>query len=143
MKQVRVQLDLSQAVLGLNFFTIKNENIKLPPGVVLKTVVPQEVEVTLDVPTQKVLPVQVDWTGELLSNLILESIRLEPKEVKVIGGKLVLENISTIYTEKISLDAIRTTGKMTVNIALNPVSLKIAPDSTDKITIHFVVKQRQ
>jgi diadenylate cyclase len=142
-KQVHVRLDLGEAVLGQNFFTIKNENIKLPPGVVLKTVVPQEVEVTLDVPIQKVLPVQVDWTGELLSNLVLESVRIEPKEVKVIGGKLVLENISTIYTEKISLDAIRTTGKMTVNIALNPVSLKIAPDSKEEITVYFIVKERQ
>ena len=85
----------------------------------------------------------MDWTGELLSNLIIESIRLEPKEVKVLGGKLVLENISTIYTEKISLDAIRTTGKMTVNIALNPVSLKIAPDSKEKITVYYMVKERQ
>jgi uncharacterized protein (TIGR00159 family) len=142
-KQVGVRLNLSEAVLGSNTFTIKNENIVLPPGIILKTVVPQEVEVTLDIPVKKTLPVQVDWTGELPENLILESVSFDPDRIQVVGGKRVLEKISTIYTEKVSLDTIKNSGEITVNLALNMVSLKIAPDSKDKITVNYVVKKRQ
>ncbi|MBW2192479.1 MAG: DNA integrity scanning protein DisA nucleotide-binding domain protein [Deltaproteobacteria bacterium] len=71
--QVGVRLNLAEAVPGRNSFTITNENIKLPPGVTLKKVEPQAVEVALDIPTRKTLPVQVDWIGELPDRLILES----------------------------------------------------------------------
>jgi len=141
--QVRVRLDLSQAILGENVFTIMNENITVPPGVIVKTVMPQEVEVALDIPVKKELPVQVNWTGGLPEHLILESARLDPDKIQVIGGKQVLEKISTIYTEKVSLDVVRGTGTMTVRLVLNPVSLKIAPDSKDKITVSYVVKERR
>ena len=121
-----------------------NENITLPPGVILKSVVPQNVEVGLDVPVRKILPVQLDWVGKLSDHLILESATLEPERIQIIGGQRILEKMATIYTEKISLDAIKEPGtmKMTARVVLNPVSLKIASDSTDKIAVNFVVKKR-
>ena len=108
----------------------------------LKKVEPQAVEVALDIPTQKTLPVQVDWIGELPDRLILESVRLDPVEIRIIGGQRILEEISTIYTEKISLDAITESETLIVKPALNPVSLKIAPESKDTIKVTCVVKQR-
>ncbi|MFH2220522.1 MAG: diadenylate cyclase [Pseudomonadota bacterium] len=141
-KQVGVRLDLGKAVLGRNIFNIKNDNITLPPGVILKKVVPQEVEVTLDVPITKTLPIQVDWTGELPDHLILESVRLDPPRISVIGGKRILDGLSTVYTEKISLDAIMESDTFTVDPALSPVSLKIAPDSKNRIKVTCVLKER-
>jgi hypothetical protein len=53
-----------------------------------------------------------------------------------------LENISTIYTEKVSLDNLTEKGTITANLALNPASLKIAPNSKEKVTITYVTKFR-
>ena len=141
--QVKVRIGLGKAVVGQNTFTITQDNITLPPGVILKKVEPQVVDVTLDIPIKKELPVQIDWIGKLSDNLILESATVEPDIVTVIGGSRILEKISTIYTEKISLDNINKTGRLSVNLALNPASLKVAETSNGKTVITFTVRKRE
>ncbi|MBT9437994.1 MAG: DisA protein [Desulfobacterales bacterium] len=140
--KVNVKLDLSKAVIGRNTYTITEENITLPPGAFLKGVKPSVVEVTLDVPIVKELPVQVAWTGKLPENLILSEARLDPEKLLVEGGSHMLKNISTIYTEKVLLDNISESGKISVKLVLNPASLKIALGSKDRISIEYVVKKR-
>jgi len=140
--QVNVKLDLSKAVIGRNTYTITKKNITLPPGAFLKGVKPSVVEVTLDVPISKSLPVQVDWAGKLPENLILSEVKLYPAKLLIVGGSHILNNITTIYTEKVLLDNISESGKISVKPALDPASLKIALGSKDKILIEYVVKER-
>jgi len=141
--QVKVRISLDKAVVGLNSFTITQDDISLPPGVIIKKVEPQVVDVSLDIPVKKELPVQIDWVGKLAEHLILKSAKVEPEIVSVIGGSKVLEQISTIYTEKVPLDNIDKTGRLSVNLALNPASLKIAETSNGKATITFTVNRRE
>jgi len=140
--QVQVKLDLSQSKVGPNSFTITRESISLPPGIVLKGVTPTVVEVDLDVLIKKEMPVQIDWVGRLPDHFILTETKVEPKTVAVIGGKRILGNISTLYTEKVPLDNLALKGTITVNLALTPASLKIAPGSKDKLTITYSNKLR-
>ena len=140
--QVNIKLDLGKALIGRNTYTITKENITLPPGALLKGVKPSVVEVTLDVPISKMLPVQVAWTGKLPENLILSEARLDPEKLLVEGGSHMLKNISTIYTEKVLLDNISESGKISVKLVLNPASLKIALGSKDRISIEYVIKKR-
>jgi diadenylate cyclase len=141
-EQVKVKLDLSKAVVGLNTLTIKNEDITLPPGVLLKRVEPSLIELTLDVLTEKELPIQVDWSGKLPEHLVLHGATLVPDKTRVIGGSQILKNISTLYTEKASLTNINKSGTITINLALNPASLKIAPGFDDRVTVSYVTKER-
>ena len=141
-EQVRVRLNLSKAVVGPNTFTIIPENVALPPGVFVKKVEPPVLEVTLDIPMEKELPIQVDWAGKLPKDLILVEAKLDPETIEVIGGIRQLENISTIYTQKVPIEQIEKTGTITVNLALHPATLKIAPGSEDSITVQYVAKER-
>ena len=140
--QIQVKLDLSKSKVGPNAFTITRESISLPPGIILKGVTPPVVDVDLDVLIKKELPVQVDWVGKLPDRFILSDVAASPKTVEIIGGKRMLEKISTIYTEKVSLNNLREKGTITANLALNPASLKIAPESKEKVTITYVTKLR-
>jgi uncharacterized protein (TIGR00159 family) len=137
---VRVKIDLGKSVVGQNIYTITNENISLPPGIILKSFDPAVVDVTLDVPDKKDLPVQVDWTGKLPENLRMEKVEIEPSIVQIIGGRQLLKNITTVYTEKIPLESIQSSRTIIVNLALNPASLKVAPGFKDKITVECTVK---
>jgi diadenylate cyclase len=141
--QVKVRIDLAKSVIGLNSFTITQENITLPPGVMLKKVEPQVVDVTLDVPIKKELPIQVDWIGKLPANLILEEIKMDPERITVVGGSKILEKISTIYTEKIALDTLKQSGQMVTKLALNPASLKVENGTKDKVTLSYVIRKRE
>lgn len=140
--QVMVRVDLKNAVIGNNTFTITKENISLPPGVYLKSVKPATVEVVLDTPIKKRLPVQVDWTGKLSPELILVQAILDPQYVEMIGRNKILRDVTTIYTKKVFLDNITKSGNITVGLALTPASLKLASGSKDKVTVSYVVKKR-
>ena len=137
--QVQVRLDLSKAIVGQNSFTITNENIKLPPGVLLKKMEPSVVDVVLDIKIKKELPVQVDWIGKLPIYLVLTDVKVKPEKVVVVGGRSILEKISTLYTEKIRLDTIEKSGEITANLALEPASLKVAQASKKQVKITYVV----
>lgn len=141
-EQVKVKIDLGKVTGGKNSFLITDENVSLPPGIVLKNVNPPIVEVTLGIPVVRELPVQVDWAGKLPKNLVLENVKIEPGKVRVIGGKRVLDKISSIYTDKIYLDNIYYSGTKTVRLALSPPSLRIAPESNETVTVEYVVKKK-
>jgi diadenylate cyclase len=104
--------------------------------------VPSVIEVTLDEVIKREIPVQVDWAGELPAGLILSEINIDPEKVEVIGGKRILQKLSTIYTEKIHLDNLKESGAIFANLALTPASLNIAPGSKDKVRITYVIKPR-
>jgi diadenylate cyclase len=140
--QVQVRIDLSKATSGTNTFTFTQDKIALPPGVDLKQVMPATVEVNLDVSVAKTLPVQVDWVGKLAAQLILKDVRITPDSVQVIGGRRTLNTISTIYTEKVPLDPIKKSGAVTAKLAIRPASLKLGPDSKDKVTVEYIVEGR-
>ena len=52
----------------------------------------------VDVLVIKELPVQVDWSGKLPENLLLESVKLAPERVRVVGGSRILEEIDRTST---------------------------------------------
>jgi uncharacterized protein (TIGR00159 family) len=142
--QVRVRLDLSTASVGQNSFSITASNISLPPGLVLKNVTPQNIVVDLDVTVRKDLPVQIDWVGRLPENLILAEAAVDPQRVEIIGGKRILENLQTIYTEKILLDRLREgPGVIEAGLALQPPSLKLASGSNEKISVKYLTRKRE
>jgi YbbR domain-containing protein len=140
--QIQVKLDLRKLKEGPHSFTITRESISLPPGIILKGVTPPVVDVDLDVLIKKELPVQIDWVGKLPDRFILTEATIRPKTVEIIGGKRMLEKMSTIYTEKVSLNNLEGKGTITANLALNPASLKTAPNSKKKVTITYFTKLR-
>lgn len=141
-EQVKVRLDLAAAIPGKNAFPIHPEHISLPPGIALKSFKPLAVEVVLDVLTRRELPLQVDWVGRLREGLIITEVRLDPERVQTVGLRSTLENITTLYTEKVSVDHLEKSGALTVKPVLNPPSLKIVGGSKERVTVEFVVKER-
>ncbi len=140
--RLRVTINLNNSVTGKNVIAITRDNITLPAGVILKDVIPETLEVTLDVLTQKDLPIQADWVGKLGDSLILTETKLTPEKITIIGGKQLLENLSTLYTEKIPVDTLSESGTLTVKLAFNPAKLKIVPGFKNKFTISYVIMTR-
>lgn len=142
-EHVKVKLDLGQAVNGENTFQVAREGIVLPPGVRLNRIEPAQVTVHLDIPISKPLPIQVDWVGSLDSQLILENVTVQPEQAVIVGAGRMIETLSTIYTEKVSLEQIKSSGQMTVNLAINPPGVKVADGHSRKVEISFTVRKRK
>jgi len=140
--QVKVRLDLSNAVVGANTFTIKPGNISLPPGILLNNVGTPVVEVTLDKPATEELPIQVDWVGKRPDRFIISEVEILPRTVQVTAAGRILKSLSTIYTEPISVDRLEKSGEMTAKLALHPASLRLSGGSKDKVTVRYMVRER-
>lgn len=141
-ENVKVRIDLESAKVGTNVFFLTKENIFLPPKIFLSHVKPSVVEVTLDELIKKDLPLQVDWVGKLPENLLLVSAKIYPEMIQVIGGRRMLKDITTIYSEEVLLDDIKKNGRITVKPVLDSLSLSIDVDSKQEITVEYVVKER-
>jgi len=141
--QVQVRINLGKASEGHNTLPLTQENIVLPPGVFLNKVEPAAVEVMLDIPITKQLPVQVQWVGRLPENLLLKEVKVVPDTVQVIGGSKILENVHTIYTSPVRLNNLTKSGSFTATLVLTPASLKLSAASPERVTISYVIEERR
>jgi uncharacterized protein (TIGR00159 family) len=141
--QVQVKVDLSKAIEGKNTYTITQDNIVLPPGVFLHKVDPPVIEVTLDRHFTKELPIQVDWVGKLPDNLAVTKVNVSPEKINVVGGSKTLESVKTLYTAPVSLDTLSKSGSITTTVVLTPASLRVAPDSTDRVIVTYSLEELQ
>jgi len=142
-EQIQVRMDLGKAVAGTNTFSISTENISIPPGLSLKEVWPMVVDVNLDTRSKKKLPVQVDWAGKLPASLTLVRAGISPSEIELTGPKSILDNMSTLYTEGVPLNAINKTGETDAKIIIPSAFLKMEPGYKDKVTVKYEVKKRK
>jgi diadenylate cyclase len=140
-ENVSVKVDLSNSRIGSNNCSISEKNVSLPPGVSLKNIRPPYVEVTLDKAVDKDIPIQADWTGKLSDNLTLSEVTVIPPDVKISGRSMILDDISTVYTEKIFLSGIEESGEMTVGIILKDPSLKLI-NNPGSVTVRYIIKEK-
>ncbi len=139
-EQVGVKLDLEGASPGVNRLPVTPAAVSLPPGISLKGIEPETVSITLDVPVERMLPVQIDWSGKLPPGLILEKVAVTPERVRITGGSRILKGISTLYTEKIPLDAIGGRETITARISLSSPSLRA---SSEEVSIRLTARKRK
>ncbi len=142
-ERLKVSIDLESAAAGENSFGISEKNLTLPPGVTLTNVQPPFVAVALDVQVTGELPIQVDWIGKLRDDLIMESVTVFPQSVQATGGSLLLKDTATVYTKQVSLDDLRESGSMAVELSLVSRNLKVALDDGDSVAVTYVIKERQ
>jgi diadenylate cyclase len=140
--QVKIKLNLTHAVPGSNLVPISRDTISLPPGIQLKQVSPQALKVNVDIPVQKTLPIQADWSGRLAAQLIMEDAKVDPDKINVVGASRMLRNIQTIYTEKIPLGTIHKSGTAKVGLVLPYSSMKVANGDRSQVDVIYSVENR-
>ena len=97
----------------------------------------------IDIRGRKNLPVQVDWEGRLPPGLLVRDVEVIPAQVEVSGGQLLIDQLKTVYTEKVGVDELEVSGEIQASIALSPGSLKLAPQQPDKVRIKFNLAPRR
>jgi hypothetical protein len=70
-------------------------------------------------------------------------VKIEPEKMVIQGGATILGKLSTVYTEKVRLDALEGSGTMTVSLALTPASLRVDASSSEKVKVTYQLKERE
>nr|WP_320016336.1 diadenylate cyclase [uncultured Desulfobacter sp.] len=140
--QMSIKISLDGTAVGKNKLAITRQNVQLPPGIRLKNIEPDQVEVTLDAMVEKRVPVQADFSGKLPDGLIMTSISVIPETVKITGGGLTLDSITTVFTEKIPLENLTRSGFVNAALVMNPATLR--PDEKHKkVQIRYTISERK
>ncbi|MFO7964138.1 MAG: diadenylate cyclase [Desulfobacterales bacterium] len=138
--QVRVRVNISETT-GRKQVDIPLDAVSLPPGVLLKKVEPSEVTVFLTKSTVKKIPVQAHWIGKLPDHLIMTESAVTPQAIKVAGKSHLLKDLDTVYTEKIPLDNIRRSGRISARVILDSPALSVA-SGENRVTVEYRVQER-
>jgi len=140
--QVKVTVDLSRADIGANVFNLNSKNVSLPPGIHLNRIEPSVLTVTLDKLTTKVIPIQVNWVGEMPGGMLLKSAEVSPSTAKVVGASQRLAETPTIYTEPVRLGRLEASGTFNAKLILEPASLQVAEGAEDRVKVTYVMQSR-
>ncbi|MBN1905094.1 MAG: diadenylate cyclase [Deltaproteobacteria bacterium] len=138
---VKITIDLTNGEIGKNLFYITNDNISLPPGVFLRNTTPSSINIVLDKYSKKNVPIQADWKGKKPRDIQISSVSFKPAIAILSGPSLLLNEISTVYTDKVPLENITESGMMLVNLDLDD-KIKVENGSNGKFTMEYIISRQ-
>ncbi len=141
--RINVKLDIANTSPGKNTLSVGRNAISVPPGISVKSIEPSILEVFVDVPLKKEIPIQSFWAGRLSLDLIMTQVKVEPGKVLVVGPSKVLQDIDTLFTEPISLDGITESGKISANIVFSPSTIRPDDQKKSSVQLEYTVEKRK
>jgi YbbR domain-containing protein len=140
-REDRLVIDLNRANTKreLSFHVdINPGQLSLPFGMVVERVIPRRIPIRLERKASKIVPIKLQFTGQLPDKLELMHTELKPSEVEVYGPRSVIASLKSLPTRPIDLDSLVGQEKTQVEIALSDERLTL--NSGHDITFHYQLK---
>lgn len=128
-------LDLANVREGSNTLAIREGDLNLPLGVVVTSMNPSSVKVTIGKKMQKTLQVTPLLKGALAGKQRLQRVGVEPSRVVVEGPEHILAGIDSLRTEAVSLDGIRQSTVVETRLVSPSPQLRILNDEPVRVRI--------
>lgn len=133
------KLDLSDGVLGENHIELNTQPILgLPEGVDITRYTPPSIDVNLDQPMLRELPIRPNIVGSPKENWRLSKINISPKTITVRGPRKLLDSISEIPTQVIDINKVSSPMEFQVGLSLS--SNVLSTDHKNKISVNILVE---
>jgi YbbR domain-containing protein len=134
-REDRLVIDLNRANARrqLNFnVDINPAQLNLPFGMVVERVLPRKLNIRLEKKASKIVPLRLQFTGQLPDRLSLQNTILEPAEVEVYGPRSLISRLKELPVKPIELDSLPGLDQIPVEVSL--------PDDRLTLTGGFDVK---
>lgn len=134
-REDRLVIDLNRANARrqLNFSVdINPTQLNLPFGMVVERVIPRRLSIRLEKKASKIVPLKMQFSGELPDKLSLHNAVLDPAEVEVYGPRSLISRLKELPIRPIDLDNLPGLDQMPVEVQL--------PDERLTLTGGFDVK---
>lgn len=120
-----VVIDLSTAGPGTVRHAIETSDVVAPGGMVVVSIRPSEVEVTLDRRVERQVPVQVDLLGRPALGFEVMSVTAEPQRVRVLGPMTVMQTLDYVYTRAVDVEGREEDLSLDVDLRPPPSPLRL------------------
>lgn len=108
-REDKLVIDLNRANLKrqLNFnVDINPTQLNLPFGMVVERVVPRRLNIRLEKKASKIVPLRLQFSGQLPEKLSLQSAVLEPSEVEVYGPRSLIAKLKELPIRPVELEGL-------------------------------------
>ena len=137
--QLRANLDLSQAILGLNYVRLTPENIRIPLGIEITRITPSAVRIRLEDIKTRPIPVKVHFVGKLPGNLRLKTVGVELSFITLQGPAGIVKKTREIFTEPVDLSEIKESTKIPIGVEITSPQLRLGPDEPARVMVDIKV----
>lgn len=121
-----IDLNRSNARKQLNFnVDINPAQLNLPFGMVVERVLPRRLEIKLEKKASKIVPLRLQFAGELPEKLSLEQTRLDPSEVEVYGPRSLITRLKELPIKPIDLEGLPGHESIPVEVQLSDERLTL------------------
>lgn len=140
-REDRLILDLNRANPSrkLSFqVDINPAQISLPFGMRVESVLPKRLDIKLEMKASKIVPVKVQFFGELPDKLSLERSEVIPAEVEINGPRSLISNIKVLTTRPIDVHDL--VGQETVSADINITDDRLNLPGGSKVVLSYKLK---
>ena len=133
-------LDLSSLKEGTTTITVRNDDVKLPLGVVVSAIEPPTVRVTADRKISREIPVRVRTDKRLPGRRRLRSLLVNPARIVVVGPQRVVDRLEAVQTEAVDLSTVTQSGTVEKKVLSPDPSIRFVGGDTVHLTLEVARK---
>jgi len=131
-------MDVASARVGRRMFHLTPEDVTVPTGIRVLSVVPSTVTLTFERSASKVVPVVPQIEGDPAPGFIKGDVHVTPREVEIVGPESIVKGMTEATTEPVVLTNARARMRDVVTIGvLDPVVRLRIPRSA-VVTVEIV-----
>jgi len=140
--EINAVLDISEAKQGRSFYTISEENIKLPKSFLVTGINPETFSLTIEMQLKKVVSIKPHITGAPEKGFKIVAIKVEPETVTLEGPASAISKIDTVKTEPIDINGINSNLVYKANLDLSDSLIKKNINKVDiKLSLEKISKE--
>ena len=133
---VRARVNLAGMREGENVVALSSDLVEAPPGVTVRRVTPNRLQVTLAAAVAKTLQVVPQIRGAPEPDHAIHRVTVEPATVQVKGPRSTIEGRTTVETVPVDIAGLRETVSQSVGLAL-PESLYLTDQRKVQVTVEI------
>jgi YbbR domain-containing protein len=120
-------------------FTISESNLNLPPGVTFLRAVPSQLRLHLAHLAQKVVPVEVRFSGALPAGYQLRGQSVSPERLSIAGSETRVTSVTQVQTDPIDLHSLTQSGDQRVDTFVDDPQVHF--ESPPQVTVHLTIER--
>ncbi|UCE71813.1 MAG: hypothetical protein JSU99_00450 [Nitrospiraceae bacterium] len=137
-KEIQAVVDLVNAKAGRSFFSLSEENIKLPRTLELISINPEIISLTIEKQMRKTVSVKPSIFGLPLEGHAIVEMKVVPYTVIIEGPRSVISKLYTLKTEPIDITGINSDLRYKAGLSMPNSNLK---SNTQKVDIYISVQK--
>jgi len=134
-KDISISVDLADLKPGLTSFKRLEERLNIPSGVKVTRLSPSFVDVKLERIKEKMVPVQVVFSGVPAEGFQVSAVRVNPERVGVEGAESEIKDVSEVVTDPVDVEGVKESFTLMVPISYRGKYTALKSNKTAEVRV--------